>query len=163
MKVIKLDKDKETLVDDQDYESLSKYKWYFHLNRYVSRRYKKNGKSYRIYMHREILQAPKGMEVDHIDNNGLNNQRSNIRLATHAQNNQNKPIVRGYVPYYGVYWVKEKYKQKYVARISVNKKHHHLGYFGSAVCAALAYDEAARKLHGEFATTNFKKKLDKEE
>jgi hypothetical protein len=101
-----------------------------------------------------IMRPPKGMVVDHIDGNGLNNRRSNLRICTPQENGRNRRRNRNkatefkdvaYDPRSG----------KYFARICVNRKPIHIGTFTSAVEAAKAYDRMALKLHGEFANLNF--------
>ena len=82
MKQIPLTKNKFTLVDDEDYELVNKYNWYFGAG--YARSMEK------ILMHRLIMKAKKGQMIDHIDGNGLNNQRSNLRFCTHSQNMANK-------------------------------------------------------------------------
>ena len=106
-----------------------------------------------VLLHRLIMQAPKGMLVDHIDRNGLNNKRSNLRLCTKKQNRANgkpwKPAASGYR---GVYWS----GRKWFAAISQNgHKIKSLGQFESKELAARAYDAAAWERWGEFASLNF--------
>ena len=108
-------------------------------------------------MHRDIMKTPKGLEVDHKDYNGLNNQRFNLRNCTHRQNQINK-IVISLAPYRGVSWVLKRKKWKIKARIKVNGRNIHLGYFKTEEAAALAYNEAAIKYFGEFAVLNIIKK-----
>jgi hypothetical protein len=98
-------------------------------------------------------------DVDHIDRNGLNNKRSNLRLDTNKQNNQNVNLrSSNSTGFIGVCLINKKSKPKYMAYISVNKKRKYLYYFPFTEegkrKAALAYDEAALKYHGEFAVTN---------
>lgn len=86
MKKIELSQGKFALVDDEDFEWLSQYKWYFHKG-YARRSYRfaKTGKQRGVFMHRDILKLSKKYHTDHIDGNGLNNQRSNLRACTLAQ------------------------------------------------------------------------------
>src|SRR6266513_4663456 len=88
MKKIKLTKGKYALVDDVDFEWLNQWKWHITTNRYASRTLWPSKKD--VYMHRIILNAQKGQEVDHINRDPLDNRRSNISLCTHAQNMANK-------------------------------------------------------------------------
>jgi len=157
---IPLTKGKYAIVDEKDYEYLMKWKWYALKSKnafYAARRQKNSekeegDKEKLIFMHRVILDAPKGMEVDHINGEGLDNQRSNIRLATHAQNMANrKPW--GTSKYLGVYW--EKHRSKWRAQIRKSGKGKKLGIFKEEEDAARAYDVAAKKYHKEFANLNF--------
>jgi len=146
MKSIPLSQGKFALVDDDDYEWISKKKWYFRGNGYAAHR--------GVLMHRAILKTPKGMSTDHIDGNKLNNQKSNLRICTHTENIQNSKRNSGNVSgYKGV--SQDKARGRWRAYIKSNKRMIHLGYFLTAEDAAHAYDEAARKYHGEFARTNF--------
>lgn len=101
-------------------------------------------------MHRMIVSAPDGMQVDHIDGDGLNNRRSNLRIVTAAQNAQNVGTRRNNKSgIKGVCW--HKAKGKWDASITVNRKFIHLGQFAKIEDAASAYTEASVRLHGEFA------------
>jgi HNH endonuclease len=105
-----------------------------------------------ILMHRFLLKAPAGIEVDHIDGNGLNNQRKNLRLATRFENQQNCPK-----PVTNTSGAKgasmHKATGKWVANIRAHGKQHHLGLFNCRTAAAVAYAVASTKLHGEFGRT----------
>ena len=94
MKPIKLTQDKTTIVDNKDFKRLNQHKWftskYRDSFRVARHGLSKNGKQTTIYMHREIMAAPKHLQVDHINGNGLDNQKSNLRLATNQQNQFNK-------------------------------------------------------------------------
>lgn len=95
---------------------------------------------------------PKGMVIDHIDNNPWNNSLSNLRLATRSQNNMNRSMdSRNKSGFKGVSWSKE--CNKWVAQIGANKKHYHLGVFDDPQKAHEAYVDAAKRLHKEFAKT----------
>lgn len=139
-----------------DKERLDAYTWHISPGRtttYARRSVWKNGKTKPLYMHRFILSAQPGTAVDHIDGNGLNNSRSNIRLATPSQNAANqRPTRQGSSSYKGVSW--DKARNKWVAQIHVNKKHIQLGRFKSEVEAAQAYDAAALNYFGEYACFN---------
>lgn len=109
-------------------------------------------------MHREILGLPIGREprVDHRDSNGLNNQKENLRIATQLENSRNR--ARGALNtsgYKGVCWHKR--AKKWAVSIRYDGKRMHLGLFANKIAAAAVYDDAARKLFGEFAKCNFGK------
>jgi len=106
MKTIPLNNGKETLVDDEDYPELSKYKWCCSSGNYAIRHKGKMGES--VFMHREILGLKRGENmVDHVDRDGLNNQRSNLRLCTISQNAINRRLPnRNKSGYRGVHWNK---------------------------------------------------------
>lgn len=111
-----------------------------------------NGKWKTIRLHRFILDAPPELAVDHINGNPLDNRRSNIRLATEQQNKFNqKQRTESHTKYKGVY---TRGDGRWSAAITVNQKRHQLGTFGTQYDAAIAYNNAARKLHGEFAKLN---------
>lgn len=153
-KQIPLTQGKFATVDDADYEWLNQWKWtaYRNGNNWYAIRFagqKKNRKG--IAMHRLIANAPVGMDVDHKDHDGLNNTKGNLRVCTRAQNLRNRKMSKSNSGYIGVH----KEGDGYRATIAVSGKTHYVGYFHSAEEAAKARDEAARKLHGEFARTNF--------
>ena len=111
----------------------------------------RSGKVAPVLMHRYLLQANPGERVDHQDGNGLNNRRENIRKATSSQNGMNaRAQVGGSSKFKGV-WRPTRWR----AEIRVNYKTIHLGSFATEEEAAHAYDEAARRLFGEFARVNF--------
>jgi len=138
---------------------LNKHKWYaskwgntFYAIRCAG---PKKKKAY-IRMHREIINPPDHLVVDHINHNGLDNRKANLRPATRAQNNYNRiAIKRKNVSskYKGVAWNKD--KNKWRARIHFNGKLIFLGYFKDEIQAAKTYDEAAKKYYGRFAYLNF--------
>ena len=157
VKEIPLTQGKVALVDDKDYEYLNQWKWYASRRRYwyAVRTQYINGKPSTIFMHRLILQTPKGMETDHINHNGLDNRRCNLRICTHTENtrHQQKQARVKSSQYKGVHWQKD--IKKWQACIRVNMKSVYLGLFTSEIGAAKTYDKAAKKYHGEFARTNF--------
>ena len=149
-KQIPLTQSKFAIVDDEDFEYLNQWKWYVHKN--GNNFYAVRGFPKRIQMHRVVMNTSDGIEVDHIDGNGLNNTRSNLRNCTHVQNMQNrKKNSDNTSGYKGVDWHNEKWR----AQITINKKIVFLGYFSSIEDAAHAYDTAAKEGHGNFAKTNF--------
>lgn len=161
MKEISLTQGYVALVDDEDYEELSQYRWYVRVNnhhRYASRKIKVEGKWVEIHMHRCLLSAPDNLLVDHVDGNGLNNVRANLRLATKSGNNQNSRMRKDNTSgYKGVNWSKE--HSGWRAEIKIDGKSKFLGYFQCPIEAAKIRDKAALELHGEFALLNFPKEV----
>lgn len=160
MKQIPLSQGLFALVDDEDFEYLNQFKWHARKSRdtfYASRNLKisKNNRK-TIQMHRVILgTTDTKIQGDHIDGNGLNNQKSNLREATHEQNRRNtKSYKNGVSKYKGVSYRKD--SKKWRSIINFNKKVIRLGYFSSEIEAAKAYDVKAKELFGEFAWLNFK-------
>lgn len=154
---IKLTQGKATLVDDDDFEWLSQWKWYANKqgNKYYAMRNVSigNGRHRVIRIHREIIQTPEGMYTDHIDGDGLNNQKSNLRICTNQQNQFNRGGSNGTSSKYkGVHWYKQ--TKRWHARIKINGGLNHIGYFNNEEEAAIAYNEAAVKYYGEFAKLN---------
>ena len=153
-KQIPLSKGQFATVDDEWFDYLSQWKWHINAYGYAVRKEGPRLRQRTILMHRVIMAAPKGLQVDHKDNNPLNNQLANLRLATNAENNRNKPArPGGSSQYKGVSW--EPRTRMWVAQIAVNGRKTQLGRFFSEVNAAKAYDEAARQYFGEFAVLNF--------
>ena len=144
----------DVLIDNEDYLLVTKYSWtvYKKLTNYYARG-TINQKT--VLMHRLIMDAPKGKSIDHINCNGLDNRKENLRFATNSQNQQNK---RKHMPnatskYKGINWIK-RYKSWH-AVIELGDKTYHLGNIKDEEKAARAYDRAARRLFGEFARLNF--------
>jgi hypothetical protein len=106
-------------------------------------------KSRSISMHREIMDAPPGLEVDHIDGNGLNNRRSNLRVVTRAQNAWNRRKASyNKSGFKGV--TLDKPTGKWRAQITLNRKQRFLGHYDTIAEAAAVYAKASAELHGEF-------------
>ena len=104
-------------------------------------------------MHREILKCPKGLFIDHINRNGLDNRKNNLRVCSKSQNMMNTLIPKNNTSgYKGVSWSKR--DKKWMAYIKIKNKFNNLGYFNIKEQAALAYNDAAKKYHGEFARLN---------
>lgn len=147
---------KYSLVDDEDYEWLSAFKWSFAGKGYVARGVWNKTRVVHEKMSRIIMKAPDGKEVDHIDLNKLNNQRSNLRLATHRQNSCHTGFIS--TPkssrFKGVSWIERLGKwQAYIGGRDT-KTHKYLGIFKSEEEAAKAYNRAAIEMYGEWASPN---------
>lgn len=149
MKRIALTRGKYALVDDCDFDELSKFKWQFNSG-YASRKIWRNGKSANVYMHRILLNFPSGIEIDHINGDKLDNRRGNLRLATRLQNIGNNGIRRDNTSgVRGVSWMSS--LNKWRAYIAKNGKQIHLGIFERKEEAKRAYNLAALQYFGEFA------------
>ncbi|MEJ5312201.1 MAG: HNH endonuclease [Anaerolineae bacterium] len=143
-----------TLVDDEDYQRFKDYPWFVAHNGYVVGYVPYRGRFTLSYLHRLVLDAPPDWRVDHCNGDRLDNRRANLRLATAAQNaHHRQPVAASQTGLKGVGW--HKARGKYHARIQYQGLRCHLGYFLEAETAALAYDEAARRLFGAFAVLNY--------
>jgi hypothetical protein len=171
---IPLTKGMYAIVDIKDYEHLRKLNW--HLQHGTHTYYATStvfikGKPKRIFMHRYIMLPKmdmqfgprcskpgnpfKGIVIDHINGNGLDNRRANLRICTYTQNNCNKRLkLKSASKYRGVS-KSRKPDKPWQAKIYVRRKPILIGFYETEIHAALAYDEAARKYHGPFATLNF--------
>jgi len=157
MKTIKLTQGKYTLVSGKYYEYLIQWKWYALKRKngkfYAVRSERVNGKHKKILMHRVIAERmglDLSCDIDHIDRDSLNNTCENLRFATRSGTCQNKSKQRNNtsgIP--GVSWYK--ITGKWQAKIKVNSKNIHLGYFDDIIEAAEVYKEASLKYFGNFS------------
>lgn len=168
MRLIFLTKNEFCLVDDEDYASLSVNKWTLAQcgNRikklYAKRCTKKTidgvKKCTQHYMHRQILgEIPKGMTVDHINGNGLDNRKINLRICTRSENlmNSKKANRKTFSKYKGVtYFNRKGLNKRWCARLGCRENPRSLGYYLTEKEAAAAYNKAALEFYGEFANLN---------
>jgi hypothetical protein len=161
IKIVKipLTQGRVAIIDAEDAPRVLQHKWCATKEKngrrwYAVRSFRRNGKhKTTISLHRFILDTPADIDIDHADCNGLNNRRSNLRLATRTQNNQNARIsLKNTSGFKGVSWDKRNHKWK--AYIGFNGCLKHLGNFQTKEEAAVAYDQTAIKLFGKFARPN---------
>lgn len=142
------------VVDDEDYEKLSEYKWHARIQTYTGLfRAKRHGNPKEVDMARQIMDCPDGLEVDHINGNLLDNRKCNLRICTHQENMRNRRIQKNNCSgYRGV--SPKRSEGTFTAQIYVMRKKIHLGTFSSPYDAAIAYNDAAKIHYGEFAKLN---------
>jgi len=158
-RAIPLTQGKYALVDEADYADLIRHSWCVSKNTSGYNGHRKtfyavrSEKGRATLMHRQVMAAKQGQLVDHINHNGLDNRRSNLRLCSKAENSRNQRGHRGGSSRYkGVSC--DRRSAKWQAGISYEGKYHFLGQFDSEIAAARAYNEKARELFGEFAYLN---------
>ena len=165
MKRIELTQGYWAIIDDEDFEMLMRFHW--QANRLIYAKMDSefvavrtcycpfdNKHKHTIFMYRQILSCPRGMVVDHINHNQLDNRKENLRICTTMQNKQNGSSHKGSSSQYkGLCWFPP--TKRWQAYIRVNTKKVHLGYFLDEQAAASAYDKAAVKHFKQFANTNF--------
>jgi|SRR6185312_12040017 len=158
MKYIQLTKGYKAIVDDEDFKFLNQWKWQYQHSGcgYAGRGQREKGEMKTILMHRLIMQAPKNKFVDHINRNGLDNRKSNLRLCKpYGGNNWNRSKSKNCSSKYrGISW--NETKKGWMVAIMKNRRSYNIGFFKEEHHAAMAYDIAAKDLHGEFANLNFK-------
>jgi hypothetical protein len=154
-------KGKFALVDDEDYDLVSQFKWYVpqhprdyaRTNSKKATRYCKSFSRYGAEMHHLVLKYRGSMQIDHIDGDSLNNQKSNLRFCNRFQNQGNSKLhIKNKSGYRGVCWHKE--NQQWRASIGGGKHMVCIGYFDDLICAVVAYDQHAIERYREFARPN---------
>jgi hypothetical protein len=161
MKYLKLTRGKTAIVDDEDLDYLSQFRWHYS----GSDKYgyaekttylgggRKNQKSEHIYLHRFITSAKRDEIVDHINRNRLDNRKENLRVCEKRQNQVNQEMRKDNKSgFKGVCW--NRFLNKWQVGISYRGKNIHLGLFTDIKKAAKVYNQAAIKFHGEFAYIN---------
>ena len=153
VRYIPLTRGQVAIVDAGDYPSLIRYKWYATKSDptfYAATNMNKRSTP----MHRAIMEPPMGMVVDHINHNGLDNRRSNLRICTSSQNSRNRrPDREKQVKYKGVSFHKR--DKTFRATIQYQNKALTIGCYQDEIAAAKAYDRKAKELFGEYAYLNF--------
>lgn len=156
MKEIPLTQGKVAIVDDEDFERLSRYRWHADWSKntqtwYASRFFRTpDGRKSHIRMHRDIMQPDRGMVVDHRNHDGLDNRRENLRICTQTDNGRNKRRKKpASSRYKGVTFCK--YTGRWKAQITVANQNHSLGRYDTEEEAARAYADAAQSEFGEYA------------
>lgn len=148
---IPLTKGQVAIVDDDVYQSLLGRNWTAYYSRITKTYYATcSSKRKSLRMHRLILDAPSGMDVDHKNGDTLDNRRENLRIATRAQNcaNRKRPVTNR-TGSKCVFWRKD--RSRYCVTLGVNGKRIYIGYFKSFEEARAAYEKAAMQYHGDFA------------
>lgn len=146
------------LVDDEDYDLVSQYSWYASFNPSMNGYYavahiSASGSRKICGMHRLLMNAPSSLCVDHINHNTLDNTRNNLRLCTKGQNQANQKLHGNNTSgYKGVNWHSK--ARIWCANLRIGSRKIYLGSYDSPLLAAIAYDNAAKKMCGEFALTN---------
>lgn len=145
---IPISKGKVALIDKEDFELVSKHNWYF------TGKYARCGHKPNHLMHRLIMGIPtNGMTIDHINRNGLDNRRNNLRIVTVSQNNINRGISRRNTSgYTGVHWHSR--RKKWIAVLQIDKKKIALGIFDTKEEAIKCRKEGEKKHYKEFAIIN---------
>lgn len=146
-------------VDDEDFAELSQYRWYLMRptknHNYAVRYSIEDDRAVAVLMHRGLMNTPKGMHTDHINHDGLDNQRLNLRVCTNSNNQGNARLRRDTTTgFRGVHKAIRRNQERYVAQIYVNNKHIYLGAFNTAREAAIRYNQAALEHFGSFSYQN---------
>jgi hypothetical protein len=146
-----------SFVDDEDFDELNKYNWCANESATTKGLFyalRNGGNKTHIFMHRQIMKLHKGEIVDHINHNGLDNRKCNLRICEHSQNLMNHKLYKSNTSgLHNVYW--SEHNHKWRAYIQKNKKKIMLGDFNSKEEAGKSYDKKAKEIYGDFAVLNF--------
>lgn len=158
MREISLKNGRIAIIDDEDYEIVSQYRWYLLKGKnteYACHKKTENAISLpTILMHRLVMNAPKGSQIDHINGDGLDNRKCNLRFCSHQENSRNSPKNwRGTSKYKGVGLCKR--RKKWRARIKLNNKQVEIGCYNTEIEAATAYNMVALANFRQFARLNY--------
>lgn len=157
----KIQLDKIIYIDESDVKKVSKYNWWINKNGYVYSRERDKilQKDRWFYLHRYLLDVKdKKNHVDHIDDNKLNNCRSNLRICSNKQNVSRKIVTEGNTSNFkGVSW--EKRIKKWRVTLTHNYKQVYVGTFRDEIEAARSYDKKAKELFGDFCRLNFEENI----
>lgn len=150
-----LTKGYSAIIDESDFDLVSQHIWHVKIGKYTNYAMTNikdgNGKSTTLAMHRLLF--PDCEVVDHIDKNGLNNQRHNLRPSTYSENNTSREWKNpGVSKYKGVSW--DKKANKWIVQIQKDKIHYNLGRYENEEVAAIVYNKHAMQLHSKFAHLN---------
>jgi hypothetical protein len=145
----------EAIIDAADVSLVDGFNWYATTGKYsiyAARDNRAGGRRETVLMHRVIAQTPLGMHTDHINRDGLDNRLSNLRAATQSENIRNQGVRRNNKSgLKGASW--HTTANRWVAKIKLDKKQFHLGFYDTAEEAHRAYCEASERLHGKFGGT----------
>lgn len=156
--IIPLTQGEFAIIDPEDFDRVSKLTWHLLdqkiISKYAITNIKINGKNTTMRMHRFIMNAHESIKYDHINGNGLDNRKSNLRVCTPSQNTMNAPPQRnGTSKFKGVFW--DNQKNKWACKIKFNGKSIHIGFYNNEIDAAKAYDLNAIEYFKNFARPNF--------
>lgn len=155
MKEIILTKNKVTIVDDDDFDWLNQWKWHFNTG-YASRSISRDNKRFGIQMHRLIMSAKIGQNIDHIDRNKLNNSRKNLRFASDIENACNVAKIKKICSskYKGVHYRNDRCSKNWMVTVKFNGVRYYGGSYNTEIEAAMAYNIFAKKIQGNFSFLN---------